>query len=226
MNGIDIEIEKVIRSRRTTLALEITEQGTLVVRAPLATHDATIHRIVEKHRTWIKTQTRRAKARRFETPPKTFVEGERFPYLGVPYPLRLVEAQETPLKLTEEFLLLKSARPNAREIFERWYRTKALTFITDTARRLAERHAFRFERVKITGARKRWGSCSPKGTLNFSWRLILAPPPVVEYVVIHELVHLVERNHSRRFWRRVESLMPDYKTQRAWLKENGHRLTL
>ncbi len=130
------------------------------------------------------------------------------------------------MKLTEEFLLLKSARPNAREIFEGWYRAKALTFITDTARRLAERHAFRFERVKITGARKRWGSCSPKGILNFSWRLILAPPPVVEYVVIHELVHLVERNHSRRFWRRVESLMPDYKTRRAWLKENGHRLTL
>ncbi len=96
MNGTDIEIEKVIRSRRTTFALEITEQGTLVVRAPLATHDATIRRIVEKHRTWIKTQTRRAEARRLETPPKTFTEGARFLYLGVPYPLRLLEAKKHP----------------------------------------------------------------------------------------------------------------------------------
>lgn len=78
--------------------------------------------------------------------------------------------------------------------------------------------------VKISSARGRWGSCGIKGTINFTWRLALAPLPVIDYVVVHELIHLVERNHSARFWRRVAQVIPDHQTHRRWLRQNGHLL--
>ena len=78
----------------------------------------------------------------------------------------------------------------------------------------------------ISSARTRWGSCSAKGTLSFTWRLVMAPLDIIDYVVVHELCHLKEMNHSRAFWERVETILPDYKRRRKWLKENGGALRL
>ena len=83
-----------------------------------------------------------------------------------------------------------------------------------------------YDRIRIAGQKTRWGSCSSNKTLSFNWKLMLAPPKVLDYVVVHEICHLREMNHSPRFWALVESLMPDYKQQRKWLKENGHTLEL
>lgn len=83
-----------------------------------------------------------------------------------------------------------------------------------------------FERITIRGQKTRWGSCSAKGTLSFNWRLMLAPPAVLDYVVVHELCHLTHMDHSRAFWALVESVCPDYRTHRKWLKEHGHELVL
>ena len=80
------------------------------------------------------------------------------------------------------------------------------------------------KKVKITSAKKRWGSCSSRGNLNFSWRLVLAPLPVIDYVVVHELAHIIHRNHSKRFWALVKKLYPNYKTCRKWLRSEGHLL--
>ncbi|MCS7122892.1 MAG: M48 family metallopeptidase, partial [Candidatus Micrarchaeota archaeon] len=85
---------------------------------------------------------------------------------------------------------------------------------------------FRYNRVRITNARRRWGSCSSSNNLNFSWRLIMAPLEVIDYVVVHELVHTRIKNHSKAFWRMVEAVMPDYDRQRRWLRENGHMLKI
>jgi len=79
-------------------------------------------------------------------------------------------------------------------------------------------------RVKINSAKKRWGSCSARGNLNFSWRLALAPLEVIDYVVVHELAHIIHRNHSKRFWALVSKLYPNYKTCRKWLRHDGHLL--
>jgi len=81
-------------------------------------------------------------------------------------------------------------------------------------------------RIRITNAKSRWGSCQKNGNLTFSWRLVMAPWPVIDYVVIHELTHLLEHNHSRRFWERVRRVYPEYKNCRKWLKDNGHLLMM
>lgn len=81
-----------------------------------------------------------------------------------------------------------------------------------------------YEKITIRDQKTRWGSCSSKGTLSFNWRLMLAPPTVLDYVVVHELCHLIHMNHSKAFWLAVEEIMPDYREHRNWLKENGNKL--
>ncbi len=83
-----------------------------------------------------------------------------------------------------------------------------------------------YHRISIRDQKTRWGSCSAKGTLSFNWRLMLAPPAVLDYVVVHELCHLTHMNHSKAFWALVESVCPDYRTHRRWLKEHGQELVL
>jgi len=111
----------------------------------------------------------------------------------------------------------------AAEERERW-RQVAREKIIERCRHLSELTGYRPVKVRITSARTRWGSCGAKGTVNFSWRLAMAPPEVIDYVIVHELVHLAEMNHSARFWQRVAQHVPDHRLHRRWLRENGHLL--
>ena len=146
--------------------------------------------------------------------------------MGAQIPLRVVEKQRAALILKDEFLLANQARDRAPEIFEAWYKAHALKVIGERVQLLAANHGFKFEKLRITSARTRWGSCSSRGTLSFTWRLVMAPLEAVDYVVIHELTHLKIKNHSPVFWAEVARLMPTYKLGHEWLKKNGHLLTL
>lgn len=99
--------------------------------------------------------------------------------------------------------------------------------------RISERTAYyakivgvTYGRITIRDQKSRWGSCSGRGNLNFTWKLVLAPPEVLDYVVVHELCHRIEMNHSAAFWQQVERVLPDYRRRRDWLKENGWLLEL
>jgi predicted metal-dependent hydrolase len=107
-----------------------------------------------------------------------------------------------------------------------WYRNQAKQVLTEQAARYACSTGLSYKKINITGAQKRWGSCSSSGNLNFSWRLVMAPMEVVEYVIVHELVHLREQNHSARFWKLVSEILPEYRSQRRWLNEKGYLLHL
>jgi predicted metal-dependent hydrolase len=109
----------------------------------------------------------------------------------------------------------------AEGILERWYRQQAKAVVSGALELYRERMGVTYESLVIKDQKTRWGSCSSKGNLNFSWRLILAPKSVLDYVVVHELAHLREMNHSSRFWRIVEEYYGEYKAAERWLKENG-----
>jgi len=108
--------------------------------------------------------------------------------------------------------------------FERWYRKEAARILKKRVEQYASQYGFQYKKVGVTSARTRWGSCSASGALNFSWRLIMAPLDVVDYVIVHELVHTQVHNHSKQFWKRVGTIMPDYEERRKWLRRNGHAL--
>jgi len=222
----ELVISRIIRSKRRTIGLQITDDGQLIVRAPWKADEATIREVVIRHRKWIERTRQKIKIQREQTPPRVFKDGEQFLYLGKYYPLQLVKHQETPLRFAEGFFIAHSFLPEAALLFFDWYWNQARKIIIERVQYFAAQHHFTYRQVKISNARTRWGSCSAKGNLNFTWRLIMAPLPVIDYVVVHELVHLKIKNHSRQFWNRVEELMPDYRQHKKWLKENGHRLRI
>ena len=119
----------------------------------------------------------------------------------------------------------KEKTPYERRL-EAPYRQAAKEYIPKRVAFFANELGVTYGTVTIRDQKTRWGSCSSKGNLSFNWRLILAPPKVLDYVVVHELCHRKEMNHSSRFWTLVKSIMPDYRDHRKWLKENGGKLTL
>jgi predicted metal-dependent hydrolase len=221
-----MKIDQIIHTSRRTIALIVDRDGRLIVRAPLRTSQKQIQRLVEQKAEWIKSKQALVSAKYTRFAPKTYENGEEFLYLGKVYQLAIVEQSKPALRLAERFLLSCKGVPQAERIFKKWYALQAKNVISERVQVLAARHGFAYCQVKITSAQARWGSCSPRGNLNFSWRLVMAPLPVIDYVVVHELVHLHEKNHSRRFWDKVKTLMPDYKLQVGWLKTYGHLLRL
>jgi predicted metal-dependent hydrolase len=220
-----VEIDQLIRSKRRTLALFIESDGSLIVRAPLRTSGKLIRDFVDSHTLWIEKKQAQARAAA-ALPARQFIPGESFPYLGESYILEVVKDQKKALMLDGNFKLAERAREDAQKAFQDWYRAQARQVIKERVNFFSTQYNFQYEKLRIGSARTRWGSCSPTGTLSFSWRLILNPMDVVDYVVIHELVHTVVHNHSKRFWKSVEKILPNYKVFNKWLNKNGRDVML
>lgn len=123
-----------------------------------------------------------------------------------------------------KFLLSQENLPQGKAILEQWYKQKAKEKITPLVERYARQLGVECNDILISDLKYRWGSCTLKGNLNFNWRLIKAPQFVINYVVIHELAHLIELNHSEHFWNIVKVQMPNYLETKEWLKGNGERV--
>ncbi len=218
------------RRRKKTLSLQVRKDGAVIVQAPFHTSKGDIEKFLEDKERWLRQKLKEQKERKKECRAKSFKTGEEFLYLGRAYPLRVLDGPERngePLNLSGRGFTLAADRvPEGRELFAEWYRERAGAYIADRIRFYGY-SLWMFPRsVRIGNAECRWGSCSYDDRLSFTWRLIMAPPPVIDYVILHELVHMKEKSHSPRFWNLLETLMPDYKKHRHWLRENGHLLSL
>jgi len=149
-------------------------------------------------------------------------------YLGQEYPLAIVPDGHGRgyIRLASDRLEVTANRSGdkLRENLEAWYREQARAIFTARSATVCEKLGLSFNRISIRDQRTRWGSCSSRGNLNFNWRIIMAPPEVVDYIVAHEVAHLRERSHDRRYWALVAGCCPDWAAQRRWLRENGFRL--
>lgn len=221
-----MKIDKLIRTKRKTVGLYIERDGRLIVRAPRGVPRPLIDAFVEEKEAWILEKQALVRRVAEQNQPKRFKDGETFLYLGASYPLAIVDQQAKPLVFNAGFHLRRDAQPRAAALIEAWYRGQARPVISERAAWYAQQHGFQYKKIRIGGARTRWGSSSTTGTLSFTWRLIMAPLEMVDYVVVHELVHTRVRNHSPAYWAALAELMPDYKSKRAWFHQNGHTLTL
>jgi predicted metal-dependent hydrolase len=220
-----IEINKLVRVKRRTIALIIERDGSLTIRAPRRVSLMEIESFVHEKTDWI-IRTREKIKTIVEVPPKKYVDGDIFLFLGKEYLLHLVAPQRPALKFDDCFSLGLTAQKRGEVVFTRWYKEQAYAVISDRVKIFSDQYGFAPKRVRISSAKTRWGSCSPDGTLNFTWRLVMAPLDVVDYVVVHELVHLRVKDHSEKFWREVEKVLPEYRVQRTWLRTHGEKLTL
>ncbi len=216
---------KLIRSKRRTIALMIGSDATLVVRAPAHIPLDTIEQFIGKNTGWIQRAFARLQRRpRFKQ--KEFVSGEEFLFLGRPYSLEVQNDVQEPLDLRDGFILDEKQRSRGRELFVAWYKKEAEKIVAARVAWWARRFGLAYASVNITRANRRWGSCAPNDRLNFSWRLVMAPVAVIDYVVVHELAHIIHKDHSRRFWNKVKMMYPDYKNAQSWLRENEGILNL
>jgi len=222
-----IQIDKIIRSKRKSLYLVVDTNAKLIVKAPLRCSNRAIRESVERHQDWILHKQQYAGAHHRPSCPKKYIASERFLYLGKEYELFVTETTNIPLEFKrDKFVLAENRRINARDLFIRWYSKEAFRIISDRANLYSYISGIKYRKLNISDAKSRWGSCSPNGNLNFSWTLIMAPLEVIDYVIMHELVHIKIKNHSKQFWQKVQSFIPEFKCRRNWLKENQNLLNL
>jgi predicted metal-dependent hydrolase len=226
--GFDLSYE-LVRSagRKRTLTLQVKEDGRIVLLVPERISRAEADGFFRKKEAWIREKLKERREAPF--PPrggKEFRSGEEFLYHGEAYPLEIVETgSRQPLVLSRgRFVMRPDRQDKAREVFAGWYRERAREELTERVGHYAGRTGLMPTGLTISGASSRYGSCSAANRLSLSWRIIMAPYPVVDYVILHELAHIKEKNHSKRFWGFLESLLPEYRERRRWLREHTHLL--
>ncbi len=219
------------RKRKKTICLQLRNDGRMIIRAPFFTPEREIDYFFRSREEWLKQRIREKESRTDrKSTPKTFQNGELFLFLGTRYPLRIT-ASEThprgrPLFDDRHIILQRDDADQGREILTAWYMEQAETHFGQRLDFFSRQLNLVPTGFRITGARSFWGSCSASDRLAFNWRLIMAPRPVIDYVIVHELQHIVEKKHSVEFWKRVAAVIPDHRERRGWLRKNGSRLNL
>lgn len=223
----------IIRSRRKTACLRILPDGRAEVRGPKLMSDAFVREFVQAKADWILKKRREAAEYQSKKRIHTYQSGDVFLYLGMEYVLSIKAAGRKRMELAkkeeERLLLLYTVSFETKGIerqIKEWYKKQAEEYITKQVEYYAQMIPGKYESITMENRKGRWGSCSSKGGLTFNWRLMMAPPEIIDYVVVHELCHLEHMDHSPSYWRAVESVLPDYKLRKEWLKENGISLNL
>jgi len=222
---MSVKVDQIVRSERKTIEIQVSIEGHIIVRAPLNETMKEIDQYIESKKFWLLRTQQITKARYLNDLHKKYEDGERFLYLGKERPLKIINnsVNEVPLFYRDgSFCLSSSYLKFANKIFIDWYKDKAKEYVSDVAERYSKLYDIPFDKVSITNAFSQWASCSGNGCLNFSWRVILVPKEVISYLVVHELAHILLRDHSQDYWIKVEQMMPDYLKHENWLKNNDH----
>lgn len=219
---------KIIKSsKRKTIALQILPDTSIQVTIPTFFPIKGIEQFLQDNHSWIQQKQEEVKKRYRLASPKKFHTGEKFLYLGKEYPLTVSKTVSQALVFTDQgFLLNEFNHKNAETYFLNWYKKQALQLFTQRTSNYAEQLKISFQSITLSSANSKWGSCSHDNKLMFNWRLIMAPVDVIDSVIFHELAHILEKNHTKRFWRKVTMWYPSYEKQKEWLDRNGHTLVL
>lgn len=223
---------KIFRSNRKTVFLGFNQYGDLIVKAPKSMSDSTIYNLIEKYRDTLLKKQKNVLSIRQKVKKHLFQEGEEFLFLGRRLKLKFVQDEDLfnnkrGISTTEKYLLLPERfKTIAKQEIEKFYRKEAKKFFESRVRFYIDKYfeifgeRLIYKNLKISSGQKIIGSCSPKNSLSFSWRLIQAPIQIIDYVVAHEIVHIKEKHHQKSFWERLKELVPDYRKNLKWLKEN------
>lgn len=217
-------IKRSIKRRKLTITVE--RDRSVVVHAPEGISDEKIHQIVESKRQWIYDKI--GHPQKFQelphAPGKELVNGESAFYLGRQYRIELVQNSLEEVHFAQAFLIPAKIGEKKTEALRGWYINRAKEKIIPRVKRYARQLGVDVAEIKIVDNRFRWGSCTLKDNININWRLIKAPMFVIDYVVVHELAHLIEGNHTPRFWNLIKSQISHVEKAKSWLKDNGQLL--
>ena len=209
---------EIIRSKRKTLALIINNKGELIVKAPLKMSEARIIEFVKQKQKWINSKIEISN--KFSENNQNLLNDnlENVLFLGKTY--KVVTSNVKDIMLENDILYYPQNKVLNKEQIIKWLKKEAKKILENRVSIYANIMKVTPNNIGITSAKTRWGSCSGKNNINFTYRLILCPISVVDYVVVHELSHITHKNHSKKFWNCVESFYPSYKKEENWLKTN------
>ncbi len=202
--------------------LQITDSFEVIVRVPFWVKDHQVLDIIRDKKDWIEYGFRRLKERFESGELHQYREGETFYYLGKPVKLVFTEVTGNfPARFHHSQLQVhKAFQKSARDIIKQLYRWETANIVNQRMPDWIEKTGLEPSSIKITWANKRWGSCSHKKRINFSYKLCMITAEAIDYIIVHELCHLVLMNHSKAFWKKVEEFYPDYPRILTWLKQN------
>jgi len=229
IQGDDFLVTVIKSSRRKTTALKIKD-GEVSIHIPTRLPLKFAREFVVQKTSWIKTKLADQALKQIEE--KQFIDGEEFFFLGKQYTLRLIQIDSSPLiKKNQQQLELhgrlnRLSKTAIRAALVRWYKQQAESYLIERTAHLSKATQITPRSITVKTYKARWGSCNIRGELQYNWKLILAPPDIIDYVITHELCHIKHHNHSTQFWQLVEHFSPAFKASRHWLKSNGYRLEL
>ncbi len=233
MKSSEFSYEVSTSTRRKTLSIVVHSDNRVIVHAPAGCPRVRIALFVEQKSEWIKKvlQVNSERCPRFRE--RVFETGERLPFLGREYTLHVEEAKAAAVGLEEGLIRvrlgprdLRAGPSRIKELLLEWYVSRAMAKIGEKIALYAPRINVSPGRVTIKSLKSRWGSCSTTGRISLAWNIVMAPEAVLDYLVVHELCHLVHHDHSTRYWSLVGSILPDHRERRKWLRENGWGLYL
>ena len=217
------------RSRRKTASIYIERDGQVSVLVPEKLSTRQIENLLEGKRKWIYThlaEWQDLNARKIE---RHYVNGEGFLYLGRSYRLKLVPELAEPLMLKDGYFCLQATNGSimaADAAFKEFYREKGAARIPPRVAYFQAKMDVEPRSIKVIDLKHRWASCTPGGNLNFHWKCMMAPLTIIDYIVVHELAHLIYPNHTAAFWNQVDKVMPDFQERKDWLRDNGAGMDL
>lgn len=219
-------VDEIKRSDRKSIAIVVSADGKVLVRAPRFATNAMIEKFVASKKEWIVSTRDKALAKRSHLPTSNAFDdgillfGER---------VKVNRSKNKTASFdhrTNEFKFPELSASDSKQILEKLYKKIARDHLSSRLGVLANQLGYTVKTFRLSSARTRWGSCSSKGTISLNWKLIMAPRPVIDYVIAHELSHFDHMNHSKAFWDKVKMNFPGYERHRTWLKKNGKTLTL
>jgi predicted metal-dependent hydrolase len=220
----DLSFELRHSAKRRTIGITVERDGQLILASPPEVPMETLEKVVRDKRLWIYSKLLKKESLNPPTAVKEYVSGEGFYYLGRSYRLKLVDGVkgQPPLRLYQSrFELQRDAQARGREEFIRWYCDRLRPILDTQIAAFVNRVGASPRSVQVRELGYRWGSCGHKGDLYFHWRVAMLPRTLIEYVVVHELVHLIEPHHTTAFWDRVERVVSDWCDRKQWLAQNG-----
>jgi predicted metal-dependent hydrolase len=211
----DLDIEYRHSPRRRSIGIMVTTQGRVVVTLPRGATQESLARALEKHRTWIEHRVAETQAAWGQ-----LKEGEAY-FLGQPYRLAVARGGQDAVSLNGNEIRVPHGSLDLWPQLAAWYREQAFRLLQERVSHWEAHMGLKPGPVALKEWKRRWGECHPDGALKFNWRLIMCPPAVIDYVVVHELTHLEVAGHNPRFWGQVAKILPDYAARRRWLNREG-----
>ena len=226
--SLEIQIERTNRKR--TISLQV-KNNKLIIKAPRTVSRKSLDEVIQRKQKWIKQRA----ILNFEEQNlrnRKFIDNEKFYFRGNEYRLSLIFGSEEEVKIVDGLLLVTRIddrsldRKNVKSLIEDWYVRESAKILNTRTNEFAKKMKVQPMGVTVKNYVSKWGSCTAKNKISYNWRIIMAPDCIVDYLIIHELCHIIEHNHSKNFWHHVGTYCENFQKKRNWLRENGHTLVL